>query len=127
MFGSLIYIQRYALNGAPYKINLFLDGAGNFRGPESEGFVASIYNFSGSLESGSCGNCQQQKEEGALSIAQVPATVPMRHHLGESLDKEVLQPVYMAVNNFGKVSRTNPLSRLIFIGLFTQTLCSLFR
>lgn len=51
----------------------------------------------------------------------------MRHHLGESLDKEVLQPVYMAVNNFGKVSRTNPLSRLIFIGLFTQTLCSLFR
>ena len=108
MFGSLIYIQRYALNGAPYKINLFLDGAGNFRGPESEGFVASIYNFSGSLDSGNCGNCQQQKEEGVLCIAQVPATVPMRHHLAKKKN-EILQPVYLAVNNFGKVSRTHSL------------------
>ena len=127
-------MQRYALNGAPYKINLFLDGRHDFLGPESEGFVASIYNFSGSLESGSSGNCQQQKEEGVLCISEVPATVPMRHHL-KTLDKkkdldwkkDLPQPVYLALNNLGKVSRTNPLSPLIFIGFFTQILCSLFR
>lgn len=100
--------QRHALNGAPYKINIFLDGTDNFRGPESEGFVASIYNFSGSLESGSCGNCQQQKEEGVMCIAQVPATVPMRHHLAKSRKKDVLQPVYLVLNNLGKVSHTAP-------------------
>lgn len=111
------------MNGAPYKINLFLDVDDtkvsepksrvnqNFHGPESEGFVASIYNFSGSLDSGACGNCKQQKEDGIMCIAQVPATVPMRDYLNRTHRgyKKALQPVYLALNSLGKVSRTDPL------------------
>jgi tyrosinase len=104
-------MQRYALNGASYKINLFLDVPGNFRGPESEGFVASIYNFSGPLDSGACGNCQQQKAEGVRCIAQVPATVPMRHYLKRTNARveDAPQPVFRALNNLGNVSCTDPL------------------
>ncbi|KAJ5497079.1 Di-copper centre-containing protein [Penicillium fimorum] len=99
---TVIY-DKYALNGGAYKINLFLEGADNFRGPESEGFIASIYNFSSSLDSGACGNCQQQKEDGVKCIAQVPATVPIRHYLkraNKRLD-EAPRPVYMALNSLG--------------------------
>lgn len=102
-------MKRYALNGAPYKINLFLDGADNFRGPESEGFVASIYNFSGSLDSGNCGNCKTQKKEGVKCIAQVPATVPMRRRLekmkSETTDQnDIPKPLYVVLNSMGVVS-----------------------
>ncbi|KAJ5812716.1 Di-copper centre-containing protein [Penicillium robsamsonii] len=106
---TVIY-DKYALNGGAYKINLFLEGAKNFRGPESEGFVASIYNFSGSLASGACGNCQQQKADGVKCIAQVPATVPIRYHLkreNKRLD-EAPRPMYMVLNSLGNVSRTDP-------------------
>lgn len=107
---SITDIQRYALNGASYKINLFLDGTKNFGGPDSEGFVASIYNFSGSLDSGACGNCQQQKAENVKCIAQVPATLPMRHYLKRTNrgPEQALKPVYLALNNLGNVSCTNP-------------------
>ncbi|KAL3436396.1 hypothetical protein BDV09DRAFT_184332 [Aspergillus tetrazonus] len=80
---TVVY-DKFALNGAPYKINLFLDGTRNFGGPDSEGFIASIYNFSGSLESSACGNCKRQKKEGVKCIAQVPAT-----------------PVYLAMDSWG--------------------------
>lgn len=105
-------MKRYALGGAPYKINVFLDGADNFRGPESEGFVASIYNFSGSLDGSNCSNCQKQKEEGVKCISQVPATAPMLHRLQEmqtmdikkDLKKHAPQPLYLALNGLGVVS-----------------------
>jgi tyrosinase len=113
-FCSIADIQRYALNGAPYKINLFLDGAHDFRGPESNGFVASIYNFSGDLESGPCGNCHRQKEEKVKCIAQVPVTVQMRRYLRDketddlkSIRENALQPVYMVWNSWGRVSISN--------------------
>ncbi|CAG8195279.1 unnamed protein product [Penicillium salamii] len=104
---TVVY-DKFALNGAPYKINLFLDETEassdeKFRGPESEGFVASIYNFSGSLSSSPCGNCEKQKSEGVKCVAQVPATIPMRSYRsrkGGNPDHK-LQPVYLAWNNFG--------------------------
>lgn len=113
--------ERYALGGAPYKINVFLEGAHNFRGPESEGFVASVYNFSGSLDESNCGNCERQSKDGVKCIAQVPATAPMRHRLEEiqkDPEKKVLQkrdvkkflkenapkPLYVALNGLGIVS-----------------------
>ncbi|CAG7917753.1 unnamed protein product [Penicillium olsonii] len=104
---TVIY-DKFALNGAAYKINLFLGDAegeddGKFRGPESEGFVASIYNFSGSLSSGPCGNCEKQKAEGAKCIAQVPATAPMRRYLAKYKmgPSEALLPVYVPWDNVG--------------------------
>lgn len=116
-FDCITNFYRFALNGAPYKINLFLDETEassdeKFRGPESEGFVASIYNFSGSLNSSPCGNCEKQKSEGVKCIAQVPATIPMRSYWsrkGRSPDHK-LQPVYLAWNNFGTVSGLWPVT-----------------
>lgn len=69
----------YALNGEPYKINLFVGEKPkeNFVGPGSKNFVASIYSFSAPLPAdgdGGCGNCKQQQKEGVRSVAQVPAT-----------------------------------------------------
>ncbi|KAE8356243.1 common central domain of tyrosinase-domain-containing protein [Aspergillus coremiiformis] len=108
---TVIY-DKYALNGAPYKINLFLGATNNFRGPDSEGFVASVYNFSGSLESGACGNCQQQKKEGVMAIAQVPATVPVRYYLAKAgidipSSKNLPELVYMALNSLGNPVQMN--------------------
>ncbi|KAI9370863.1 Di-copper centre-containing protein [Aspergillus egyptiacus] len=104
---TVIY-DRYALNGAPYKINLFLHGAENFGGPESEGFVASIYNFSGDLDSTPCSNCHQQKEDRVKSIAQVPVTAPMRRYLEHkniNNDRDIPGPIYMVQNSLGKPVR----------------------
>lgn len=114
---TVVY-DRYALGGAPYKINIFLEGAHNFRGPESEGFVASVYNFSGPLDESNCGNCERQNKDGVKCIAQVPATAPMRHRLEEiqkDPEKKDLQkrdvkkflkenapkPLYVALNGLG--------------------------
>ena len=104
------------MNGAPYKINLFLDGTRNFGGPDSEGFIASIYNFSGSLESSACGNCQLQKKEGVKCIAQVPATVPMRRFMGRTATavqttretRDDPKPIYLAMDSLGTVSDADP-------------------
>ncbi|KAK1143577.1 hypothetical protein N8T08_006187 [Aspergillus melleus] len=96
---TLIY-DRYALRGAPYTINVFLGeiSAGSYSGPGSEGFVGSIYNFSGSLEN--CPNCKKQAEEGVKSIAQVPATIAARHFIRNKL--EVPQPRYVVLNTLGR-------------------------
>ncbi|PKY00109.1 Di-copper centre-containing protein [Aspergillus campestris IBT 28561] len=105
---TVVY-DKYALNGAAYKINLFLDGQHDFKGPESEGFVASVYNFSADLDSGPCGNCHRQKEENVRCIAQVPVTAPMRRHLGKNkshnIEIDAPQPVYMAWNSWGRPVR----------------------
>ncbi|ODM17575.1 hypothetical protein SI65_07250 [Aspergillus cristatus] len=74
-----VYYNRYALNGEPYKINLFVGEKPkeDFIGPGSKNFVASIYSFSAPLPAdgdGGCGNCKQQQKEGVRSVAQVPAT-----------------------------------------------------
>ncbi|KAJ5589654.1 Di-copper centre-containing protein [Penicillium hordei] len=111
-FVITVVYDKYALNGASYKINLFLNITDNFGGPESEGFVASIYNFSGSLDSSACGNCQQQKAEGVKCIAQVPATVPMRRYLKRTNKRfeQAPEPIYRALNGMGIVSRIDPLA-----------------
>ncbi|KAH8432716.1 tyrosinase [Aspergillus melleus] len=96
---TVVY-NKYALCGAPYTINVFLGevSAGSYSGPGSQGFVGSIYNFSGSLEN--CPNCKKQAEEGVKHIAQVPATIAARHFIRNNL--EVPQPRYVALNTLGK-------------------------
>lgn len=104
LLGSIVDKRRYALNGASFKINIFLGDVlkESFSGSESENFVASVYNFSSSLSSSGCGNCHQQKAEGVKCIAQVPATVPIRHHIINS--REAPELVYVVLNSLGKVN-----------------------
>ncbi|KAI9037234.1 tyrosinase, partial [Aspergillus affinis] len=96
---TLVY-DRYALGGSPYTINVFLGevSVGSYGGPGSQGFVGSIYNFSGSLKN--CPKCKKQAEEGVKSIAQVPATIAARHFIRNKL--EVPQPRYVVLNTLGR-------------------------
>ncbi|XHG07673.1 hypothetical protein AWENTII_010808 [Aspergillus wentii] len=98
---TVIY-DKFALNSSSYKVNIFLGDPSkkSYTGHKSENFVASVYNFSGSLASSGCNNCHQQKADGVMCIAQVPATVPVRHYVDKN--KVVPEPVYVALNSLGK-------------------------
>ncbi|KAI9928587.1 hypothetical protein AWENTII_000660 [Aspergillus wentii] len=86
---SAVY-DRFALNGSAFRINIFVGEVtkDEFQGPASKNFVASIYNFSGSLSEGKCDNCTQQKEKNIKSIAQVPATVAIRRYVHEENERK---------------------------------------
>jgi tyrosinase len=82
---SVIY-DRYALKGAPYTIQFFLDQVSaeeindsKFGAEYHPRHVGSVHNFSATtgFDKPTCPNCAQQTTEGALSTALVPLTLPL--------------------------------------------------
>lgn len=83
--------MRYALKGDPYTIHFFLDdniseSKLGTRVVDTYGHprhVGSVYNFSTPIRAAStegpskCANCEQQRDDGVLSTAQVPLTIPL--------------------------------------------------
>lgn len=83
---TLANIYSYALNGAPYTIHFFfgkVDDETINKSPLGaeylEEHVGSLYNFSAAqnFDKDTCANCIRQTEEGAMSTALVPLTVPL--------------------------------------------------
>ncbi|OJJ44489.1 hypothetical protein ASPZODRAFT_18679 [Penicilliopsis zonata CBS 506.65] len=70
-----ITYDRYALKGKPYYITFYLEDA------DESWTLGQVFNFSAELEYG-CANCKTQKEQGILSRAQVPISVPL-HKLSQ--------------------------------------------
>lgn len=98
-----------ALNGEPYKINLFVGEKPeeDFIGPGSKNFVASIYSFSAPLPAdgdGGCGNCKQQQKEGVRSVAQVPATFAVDKFANEDAGHPKDNVWFVVVDSLGQVS-----------------------
>lgn len=94
-----VLYDRYALNGDPYSIHFFL-GAPPPQTPGKAGsrtaltkhprHVGSVYNFSTPISSASagqpiiqCDNCKKQHDDGVLSAAQVPLTIPLHFLAGD--------------------------------------------
>lgn len=80
---NIIY-DRYALDGRPYSIMLFLGEppADNelYQYSQHPNYLGQVYTFSSSIElegEVACGNCQTQKGEHVLSAAQVPVTIQL--------------------------------------------------
>ena len=82
---------RYALNGVPYKIFLFIghpiqDRTASF---EMEYYVGSVYTFSSNINrpaEGQCQNCLNQKQQGILSSATIPITDALTSRVGQNGD-----------------------------------------
>lgn len=96
-------MSRYALKGDAYNINIFFDNPikHEWQNPYSEFFVGSVYNFRTGVEECGCGNCKEQHEDGILSTAQIPATLPRYYFIPQYKKDPVLQ--YVVVNSLGEV------------------------
>ncbi|EFY90419.1 tyrosinase domain protein [Metarhizium acridum CQMa 102] len=99
-----VLYDRYALAGRPFVINIFfgaVDGR-DFYGPESRNFVGSVFNFSGPLDVSGCGKCREQREQGVMSVSQIPATLSVHWYM--TTYSTVPRPSYVVVDSVGKVS-----------------------
>lgn len=94
--------NSYALAGAPYTIHFFfgkVEDATINNSPLGAEYlpehVGSIHNFSASMQfdEPTCANCVRQTEEGALSTALVPLTVPLyQAALSQTFDVDAITP-----------------------------------
>ncbi|KAG8427602.1 hypothetical protein J3459_006527 [Metarhizium acridum] len=102
-----VLYDRYALAGRPFVINIFfgaVDGR-DFYGPESRNFVGSVFNFSGPLDVSGCGKCREQREQGVMSVSQIPATLSVHWYM--TTYSTVPRPSYVVVDSVGKSVNMN--------------------
>ncbi|MCJ1261407.1 hypothetical protein MMC22_001271 [Lobaria immixta] len=132
-----VLYDRYALEGDPYTIHFFLGAVPHseitagitnlFKHPRH---VGSVYNFSSPMRAVAaggaprCANCAKQHDDGLLSMALVPLTIPLYNAAADTnvpdiqhLSPNVVEPYlvnqlsWVAVSTNGTVIPWNRLSR----------------